>query len=720
MIAPDPTLADALLAALHDSGGQITIAQFLRGRPADDVTLAELIEIDGRFRISRGEAIELQMYLDATPDLPNRPVALDAAIDMTLRSLSGGSTPTEEAALTLLSNYPTLSKAILDAAALGKAIWATEQIAPPAPLHRTLPMDFGSLIPGGQRQYNLLERLGDGASGDVYLAQDRLLSDRDNAALVAIKILRLDNADPWSRRNAVEEAAKARRVDHPNVVRALNRGVSEEGEEFLVYEYVSGGDMASPRFAAQLPMEHRRAALLAAQIARGVQAAHSAGLVHCDLKPGNVLLTREGSPKVADFGAALRPKDVEESEPALRPVGTLAFMAPEQFRMEPGALAPPADVYALGGILHWLLTARLASGSTRDEVVAAHTDRARRAPSPRAVQPKVDEDLDAICRRALSPAPADRYASPAQFADDLESWLRREPIAWTRPSIVRIVQLWLLRRPTLAASLVIVAALVVGGVWAAGHFRQESEQARSAAAMADLRARSSRSYRDVVAEQMTRELATLYAASEISPPADVLSMLASIEAFTYRNEMESSMFLLLRGRFRSQYAEACFEEAQRMGGAGSFEAMAWGLQCAYFKAADEQSAEVLALLDLLEPEYRARFGEADPGMTAFATLRHVAIANRVLSPPTDGSQDIAALAALAASLEADWARVDRSLDAAPLRRLIGVKLRELYGPCRLACSAREAYADARLDQIDRSNHDLMLYYVAAEQMRHSR
>ena len=720
MIAPDPTLAEALLNALHETGGQITIGQFLRGRPADDATLAELIEIDGRFRISRGEAIELQMYLDAKPDLPTRPIALDAAIDMTLRSLSSGSTPTDEAAQTLLSNYPALSKAILDAAALGKAIWATEQIAPAAPRLRSLPMDFGSLIPGGERQYRLLERLADGASGDVFLAQDRLLSDRENAALVAIKILRLDNADPWSRRNAVEEAAKARRVDHPNVVRALNRGVTEDGEEFLVYEYVPGGDMASPRFGSELPMEPRRAARLAAQIARGVQAAHSAGLVHCDLKPGNVLLTGDGSPKVADFGAALRPRDLEDAEPSLRPVGTLAFMAPEQFRMEPGALAPPADVYALGGILHWLLTAQLASGSTRDEVVAAHTDLARDAPSARAVRPNVDEDLDAICRRALSPAPADRYASPAQFADDLDAWLRREPIPWTRPSIVRLTRLWLLRRPGLAVSLVIVTALIVGGVWAAGHFRRESELARAAASMADLRGRTTSMDRQVMAQKLSRDFAALLAASEVSPPADVLAMIGSIDVFTHRDDFEVFEFRQLGRVFRVNYALLRFEEARRLGGPGSFEALAWGLQAAYWRAADGETQEVIDLLDLLEPEYLDSFGEQDPGVIIFRALREVAEANALLSETHGGSPGARPAAELAASLETTWVAVDRTLDAVPLRRLIGGDLRELYGPCRLAWPAAEAYTDARLAAIGRSNRDLMLNYVAQGQLRQTR
>lgn len=683
--------AEELIAGLHDSGGRLTLREFLLDKGPDDPLLAELIEIDGRFRISRGEPIELQSYFEAVPDLLRRPVALDAAIDMTLRSLSRGASPTDEAVETLCANYPEAAAAIQDAAALGRALWTTEQIAPATIRERALPSEFGPLIGIDQRQYELRRRLGDGASGDVFLAQDRKLSDQDHAAMVAIKILRLDRSDPWSRRRAVEEAAKARRIDHPNVVRVLNRGATEDGEEYLVYEFVPGGDMASPTFADQLPLEPRRAARLAADIARGVQAAHSAGLVHCDIKPGNILLTADGSPKVADFGAAVRPRDTEEGS-SLRPVGTLAFMAPEQFRMEPGALAPPADVYALGGLLYWLLTGRLASGSTRDEVVAAHTATpARPAPSPRAVQPTIEPDLDAICRRALSPTPSDRFASPGEFADDLEAWLRREPIAWTRPSALRIAQLWVRRRPALAVS---VAALtlvtVTAGVWLQ-RLSDRANERQQAAAMADLRARTTESER-LAFSDMVRRRTSRIAEGRVT---DTLWSFLWLEVFIAPDRVESPDLGIMLAAARTQYADRHWRLARAAAGEDSLEAMLWGTLTAYWLAADHRSDEALETVSLLAPSVRARLNPSDPAVAALEAIRAVAEVDGLLTAaPALRSRSEALRHAL--RLEALKSDMSRSADAWTMERLIDERLAELYGPCALGSPALEAAARARL------------------------
>ncbi|MBL0920785.1 MAG: serine/threonine protein kinase [Phycisphaerales bacterium] len=712
MIAPDPRPTDALLARLHGSQGRLTLREFLEGVSPDDALLAELIEVDGRFRLSRGEAIELESYLDAAPNLEQRPIALDAAIDMALRSLSGGSSPTPDAVETLVANYPALAGSIRDAAALGQAIWNTLDIAPAATGERTLPSDFGPVTASGARQYRLLRRLGDGASGDVFLAEDRLLSDDAHAAMAAIKILRLDRADPWSRRQAVEEAAKARRIDHPNVVRALNRGTTDQGEEYLVYEYVAGGDMSSPVFSGRLPMDPREAARLVGEVARGVQAAHSAGLVHCDLKPGNILLTREGVPKVADFGAATRHDDERRPGAPRRPVGTLAFMAPEQFRMEPGALAPPADVYALGGILFWLLTGRLANGSTRDEVVAAHMAGERRpAPSPREALPKIDADLDAICRRALDPDIRRRFSSPGQLADDLDAWRRREPIAWTKPSALRVAGLWIRRRPGVAAAILAVAALTVAGVWTAAHFRFESERARAAAAMADLRARPTRSYREVVGDKLRRDFQRLYDTSAAQPASDVLAAVLSLDSFMARDEVEGSHFLLLGAEFRARYAEFRRDDAIALGGADSFEAISWAMQGAFWRAHQGQTDAVTAALDNVEPAFHTRFGADDPIAAVFPALRAVVDANRIIEHGP--STDRLAACAVARRLEDSWTAVRRSIDAAPMQRLIGERLRTLYERCLIDHPAGEAYTDARLWFLGRSNRDVMIRFLGS-------
>ncbi len=700
MILPTESLQDDLLATLRTSDGSVTLAEFLRTRSAPtDAQLAELIEVDGRFRISKGESVELADYLDAIPRVRECPVALDAAIDMTLRSLAGGTTPTPDAVETLVANYPDLQEAIRDAAVLGQAVWTTEQIAPPRPRTGELPADFGMIIGGGRRQYKLLERLGDGASGDVFLAEDRLLSDADRPALVAVKILRLDGVDPWARRQAADEATKARRIDHPNVVRVLNRGVSEDGEEFLVYEYVQGGDLASPRFTGKLPLTPRDAAALVSAMARGVQAAHSAGLVHCDLKPGNVLLDAQGAPKVADFGAAVRPPDAAggASSPS-RPVGTLAFMSPEQFRMEPGSLTPPTDVYALGGMLYWLLTGRLANGNTRDEVVAAHlADPPRPAPSACAVRPGIDADLDAICRRALSPAARDRHSSPGALADDLDAWRRREPIAWTRPSVARVFSLMLRRRPAVAGA--VGAAIVLGLVGGAAtlHFRSEAARRQQAAELATLRAQARESER----------LGDAKFAQSMSPSADDrgwrgstardLMMFWWVEGVVGRKRLDAQSLPDELTTRRMEYIDARIGRITESDGADSLYALLLRTQRAFWLTQQENHALALEALEPLEADYRARLNADDPIFDVLDALRWCAKADALVAAGSEG-QGRAEAAEIVARLHEAADAVRGASDGVAVRLLIDARLATLYGPAWLADATEAEAAGLRFEE----------------------
>lgn len=460
---------------VYQERDDVDFREFFGRFPAlDDAALAELIEADGRIRIELRLAVDLDRYLDAVPDLLSRVDPLDAAIDVTLRSMLTFGIPPADAERQLAANHPRAADAIREAGALGRAMLATSEIRSrvAASRERHLPAEFGPPMPGGQARYRLLERLGRGSGGEVFRAVDRLLSDDAHEAAVAIKVLEAGEATPWSRQRLIEEAAKARRVVHPNVVRVIDRGVSDEDEDFIVYEYIEGGDLHA--WAARHERAPVRSAVrLMAGVARGVQGAHSAGLVHCDLKPGNVLVTASGEPKVADFGVAVRrdPWAAPGAEPGgERPVGNLAFISPEQYRMEPGALTPSSDLYALGGLLYWALTGRLPNGTTIAEIDRTHDPIEGRTtpPSVRAIRPGIDRDLEAVVARALAPRPQDRYQSAAQLADDLEAWLRVEPIRWTRPSTARTLRLWMRRKPAMAAAaaflgVVLVAAATV--IW---------------------------------------------------------------------------------------------------------------------------------------------------------------------------------------------------------------------------------------------------------------
>lgn len=468
MVALAEQLAERL-ALLYADGGDVEFADFLasaRANVDDEESIAELIDADGRLRLQRGLPVELARYMDAVPALATRRVALDAAIEFALRSLSDSGMPSPAAIETLTDNYPELATAIRAASVLSGALWSTERLrSASGPVARPLPAEFGPPLPNGSARFELRELLGSGAHGAVYLAADRLLSDRGRPAWVAIKVLREQDVVEDERARLIEEATRARRINHPNVVRVLDRGVAEGGSDYIVYEYVDGRTLRAWLEGQSGPLEPRAAASLVVQVARGVQAAHCVAVVHCDIKPDNVLVTRAGDPKLADFGLAVRIGDAPDDGP--RPAesaaaGNLAFIAPEQYRMEEGAFASPADIYALGGLLFYLLTRSFPNGQTVDEAERYLALKPGDAAAPHLSErrPEVDPDLEAICRRALAVRATDRYGSAEALANDLEAWLRLEPIAWSRPSRRRRLRLFARRQPFTVAAIVTTVAVV--------------------------------------------------------------------------------------------------------------------------------------------------------------------------------------------------------------------------------------------------------------------
>lgn len=322
-----------------------------------------------------------------------------------------------------------------------------------------IPWPCGSVF-GRDGRYRLEEVVAATPHSLLYRATDLRLSSEGFDAPVAVKVARYRASIGFS------EAALLRRVSHPNVLNVIDTGTVDDGLDFVVTEFVDGitlDDWVRPE-------SDRDVVRLLVLIARGIQAAHTAGICHLDLKPSNVLLTGAGAPKIVDFGLASLETEGTGSGSGRR--GNLAFMAPEQYHEAPTATAPPADIYALGGLLYWLLTGRLPNGCTEAEIAGFHST------GVPVRQPVADRSLEAIIARAMATVPGERHRSAGDLADDLEAWIERRPIAWQKPSHAQAAWLWVRRSPLLAALWCVGVVVVLGGTGVVWYVRDREQRLR--------------------------------------------------------------------------------------------------------------------------------------------------------------------------------------------------------------------------------------------------
>jgi serine/threonine-protein kinase len=267
--------------------------------------------------------------------------------------------------------------------------------------------DTGRLIAG---RYRLGPVIGRGGMATIHRATDVRL-DRQ----VAVKLLRPDvSADADLAQRFRREALAATVLRHPNIVACLDTG-TDDGQPFLVMDLVEGEDLAA-RLKRGGRLAPHAVARIGLDIARGLGVAHVRGIVHRDIKPGNILLAADGRAMVTDFGIARLAVDVEAAVPGTT-LGSVHYFSPEQAR---GTTTTPAsDVYGVGLVLYEALTgARAWTGESTDAIALARVGSP--APSPRAVRPEVPAALDAVVVRALSPDPADRYPNGVSLAAALE------------------------------------------------------------------------------------------------------------------------------------------------------------------------------------------------------------------------------------------------------------------------------------------------------------
>ena len=315
-------------------------------------------------------------------------------------------------------------------------------------------------ILGDFGDYELLEEVGRGGQGVVYRAHQKSLN-----RTVAVKVIGLG---PWATEAHLKrfrrEAEAAASLNHPCIVPIYEVG-ERDGACYFSMGLVEGGQLDA--ILKREPMLIRRAVELVVKLSRTVHYAHEHNILHRDIKPGNVLLDEKGEPHLTDFGLARLVEMESTVTRTLEVLGTPSYMAPEQAAGEHTKLTKATDVYGLGAVFYELLTGHPPfAGGTTYETIRLVLDIDPR--QPRLLNPKIDRDLSTICLKCLEKDPERRYSSALGLAEDLERWLKHEPIQARRAGVITRSRKWVRRNPTsalLATSLITLAAVIGWNVW---------------------------------------------------------------------------------------------------------------------------------------------------------------------------------------------------------------------------------------------------------------
>ena len=358
----------------------------------------------------------------------------------------------------------------------------TDPIAPAESSAPIAPDEPGGSVAPAKRveklgRFEVLRVLGRGGCGIVFLARDPRLGRQ-----VALKVPRPESlVDAELRRRFLQEGEAAAGLKHPHIVPIYEAG--QIGPVcYLAQEYCEGGTLAQWLGRLQKPLAPRVAAELVAQLASAVHFAHSRGVLHRDLKPGNILLepnapvtslahargvARLGfTAKIADFGLAKLVDSGGHATTQGLVIGTPAYMAPEQAQGKPQDAGTHTDVYALGVILFELLTGRppIVGDSDVETLVRVAVEE---PVFPSQWKRRLPRDLQAVCLKCLQKNPEARYASAAALADDLQRFVTGRPTEAHPPGYLGLIVKWCRRRPSVAA-LVLVSALATAGLLAGG------------------------------------------------------------------------------------------------------------------------------------------------------------------------------------------------------------------------------------------------------------
>ncbi|VTS05407.1 protein kinase domain-containing protein [Tuwongella immobilis] len=325
-------------------------------------------------------------------------------------------------------------------------------------------------VPG----YEIIRKLGEGGMGVVYLARQQSLN-----RLVALKML-AGIVSPNASAKMRQEASVLAQFSHPNVVQVYDVG-EVGGLTYFALELMPGGSLSDRLDDG--PIAPREAVEWLLPLTAGLQAMHQVGVIHCDLKPANVLLDARGIPKLADFGLA-RQFDTDSQQTRTGTVrGTPSYMAPEQARGMIREFGPTVDVYALGGILYELLTGRppFLSASVLETLRQVQIDE---PVPPRRLNPDVPLDLETICLKCLEKSPAKRYPNAMELADDLRRFLDGRPVLARRLGPMARIWRWSRRHPSRAALIAVCLltgmSAVIAGFWVNRRLGAELQRTRIA------------------------------------------------------------------------------------------------------------------------------------------------------------------------------------------------------------------------------------------------
>jgi serine/threonine-protein kinase len=490
------------LSRLWHAGLSPDLDAFLaQAEPLSPAELAAVLRVDRRRRWERGERIPAECYLERFPKLSEDPEsALDFIYSELLLREKQGEHPDLDG---FLSRFPTFAQILRRQIGLHRAL-CSESLSSPTDGR---PSDNSSLDEAVGGKYQIVRELGRGGTGVVYEARQSGVN-----RVVALKLLSA------GKHAGIEQLARFRaeaeligRLQHPHIVQVYEAG-EQDGFPFLALEFMSGGSLRNRLNGA--PQSPEWSARLIEVLARAVDAAHQAGVVHRDLKPGNVLFTSGTSkdsqiraadaswsageiPKIADFGLAkaLGGSADGRSYDSLTQsgdiLGTPSYMSPEQAAGRTGEIGPSTDIYSLGAILYELLTGRPPFQGVTVLDTLQHLVADDPVP-PSRLQPRLPRDLEVICLKCLEKSAVRRYPTALALATDLERSLNGLPITARRLSGPAKCWRWCQRNPgvtTLATGLLAaVVAGFVGVLWQWSQAELARERESIARADADHRA----------------------------------------------------------------------------------------------------------------------------------------------------------------------------------------------------------------------------------------